>query len=176
MEPCIEQRLVQLLRESAAPAVPLRDLHEALLAGSDRDTMSYVKLAEAVRRRREVFVLLEAAHPLGDAAGWPAATRSEYERALVEAGLDTGPRVSLIEPADPSSDPLEPSGDFADAAAAPLRELRESLIRVWRSAGGNNALRAAVAAALAGCADLPIALREADTVPRPASWRRRHAV
>lgn len=160
MDPSVEQRLIQLLRESPAPAVPLRDLHEALAAESPDRTVSYGQLAEALRRRREVFILLESRSPLGDETAWPAGVRAEYERALVDAGVDTGPHISLADPVDGEigADRLESPPTGTDVA--PWIELRQSLLRVWHSALDNPSMRTAVAAAIAGCADLPEALRE----------------
>ncbi len=155
MEPCIEQRLIQLLRDSPSPAVPLRHLHEAITAEADGGAGSYTLFAESLRRRRDLFVVLETADPLGDATVWPAGTRSVYERALVEAGFDTGPRVSLADPDCDTDDPWPGPPATVDPIEAPLRQLRESLIQAWRVSSRDAALRSAVADALAACVDLP---------------------
>lgn len=157
MEPFVEQRLVQLLRDSQSPAVPLRDLHEMLVTECDLGPVSYSRLAESVKQRREVFILLESSSPLGDEAAWPAGVRAEYERALADAGVDTGPRVSLVDPGGTETEPAYGSA-LRRHNGAPWAELRESLLRIWNSVPDNAPLRTAVAAAIAGCADLPAAL------------------
>lgn len=161
MEPFIEQRLIQLLRDSTAPAVPLRDLHGALAAESGPAAGSYARLEESLRRRGDVFVVLETADPLGDGSGWPAGTRSEYERELAAAGVDTSPSVSLVDP-EPDPEDAWPAPAGSDPLDAPLRALRDSLLRIWQLSDGNAALRGTIAAAFSGCRDLPAALREGD--------------
>jgi hypothetical protein len=164
MEPFIEQRLIQLLRDSPAPALPLRHLHGALAAESGPAAGSYALLEESLRRRRDVFVVLEASDPLGDDSAWPAAARSEYERELVAAGIDTGPSISLVQP-EPDPEDVWPVPQQIDPIDAPLRALRDSLLRIWQLSDGNASLRGTVAAALSGCRDLPAALREGDHAP-----------
>lgn len=163
MEPCIEDRLIQLLRDSTSPVLSLRDLHGALAAEAGAPT-SYALLEEWLRRRRDVFVVLETTSPLGDMNSWPPGTRSEYERELLAAGFDTGPHVSLVDPERDTADEW-PQTPFAcpDPVSAPLRHLRDSLLRIWQTSDGNASLRGSVAAALAGCHDLTAALREGDT-------------
>jgi hypothetical protein len=172
MEPYVEQRLIQLLRDSTSPAVPLRDLHCALEAESVDGTGSRTFLEESLRERRTVFIVLEAASPLGNPEAWPPGARSEYERALAAAGLDTGPHVSLAGPEPDEADRvgLEPPGPLAPAAGvdASLRELRASLLRVLHASRDDSALRSAVTAALAGCHDLPAALARGDDPPAPS--------
>jgi hypothetical protein len=67
---------------------------------------------------------------------------------------------------DPERDTADewPQTPFAcpDPVSAPLRQLRDSLLRIWQTSDGNASLRGSVAAALAGCHDLTAALREGD--------------
>jgi hypothetical protein len=177
MEPSIEQRLIQLLRDSKAPAVPLRDLHDALRAEAGPEAGSYALLEQSLRGRRDVFLLLETASPLGDEATWPAGTRTAYERELSAAGFDAGPHVSLIDPdGPPEGSWLEAGIDDRDPIGPPLRQLRDSLARLWHAAADNASLRDTVAAALTGCRELPAALRTDDDsgvlTPEPISPRR----
>lgn len=160
MEPYVEQRLIQLLRDSTSPALPLRDLHRALEAESVDGAGSRAFLEESLRKRSNVFIVLEAANPLGNPDAWPACARSEYEQALEAAGLETGPHVSLADDA-PLDDPLDESARGRPCGVlASLRELRASLLRVLHASGDNTGLRDAIAAALAASRDLPAALAD----------------
>jgi len=159
MEPYIEQRLIQILRDSPAPTMPLRALHGRLAAESCA-TGSFALFAESLRRRHDLFVILETSSPLGDDPGWPAGMRSEYERALESAGFDAGPHVSLVDPAAETAGAPIDDDAIADPVEEPLRRLRDSLLHAWQHAGKNAALRSAIAAALAGCRDLPAVLLE----------------
>jgi len=160
MEPYVEQRLIQILRDSTAPALPLRDLHRALEAESVGGAGSRTLLEESLRKRSNVFIVLETANPLGNPDAWPAGARSEYERALEAAGLETGPHVSLAD-GGPQDDPLDDSARGRTCGIlASLRELRASLLRVLHASGDNTGLRSAVAAALTASRDLPAALAE----------------
>jgi len=164
MEPYIEQRLIQLLRESRAPSVPLRQVYSTLLAEAGPGVGSCARLAEDLGRRRDVFAILEVGHPLGEGVEWPPGARSEYEAELAASGIDTSPHVTLVDPGIADRGPLAGDdcvSDF-DADAPPVRQLHESLMRMWTSVHADERLRNAIARALASCGDLPDALSEDD--------------
>ncbi len=156
MDPELERRIIQLLRDAPSPALPLRRLHCTLLAERVTGVGSYARLMEDLAQRGDVFLLTEREHPLGHDGDWPAGVRSEYEAELDAAGIETGPQVTLVRHAplaegDALDDTLSLRPQVANASAV-LQPLYRSLLDVWKAAPEQTALRGAVASALAECA------------------------
>lgn len=145
----IEQRILALLRSDPDPMVPLTRLHAALVAELGPRGGTYAQLHQRIRRRPDLFLLLEPLSVPWSDDGWGIDLQREYERALRDAGLDTGPRVAL---ATPDSEPPAASG--ADPAAPVLRMLQESLVHLWASAADDPQLQAELVEALGQAEEL----------------------
>jgi len=164
MEPDIEYQVIRLLREAGSPSLPLRSLHGRLVAEAGPSVGSYARFADEIRRSQRLIVV-ESELPLGDAALWPGSIRSEYEAQLEAAGIDGGPFVALLL-RDASQPDEEPDGfglaaPFASASPdAVLARLHHSLVEVLDRAPENHAIRQAITAALADCAELGLRSRE----------------
>ena len=132
----LEARILDLLREAPARALPLREVHRVLTAELGPAAGSLSHFREGLRANPGELLLVEPESPLGDPAGWPAAARSEYESALRAAGLQTEPWLTAVrEPGDPGRE-------------SHLAEVDASLLELWEAAAGQPALRAAVATAI----------------------------
>jgi len=140
----IEQRVLALLRNDPDPMVPLTRIHAALVAELGPRCGTYAQLYERLRRRPDLFLLLEPLPIPWSGDTWSADIQDEYRHALREAGLDTGPRVALATP-DAELPPL-PAG--AHPAAPVLRTLQESLVHLWSSAADDPELQAELIEAL----------------------------
>lgn len=140
----IEQRVLALLRNDPDPMVPLTRIHAALVAELGHRCGTYAQLHERLRRRPDLFLLLEPLPMPWAAGGWPADLQDEYRHALREVGLDAGPRVALAtQDADPPPLPAA-----AHPAAPVLRTLQESLVHLWSCAADDPELQAELVEAL----------------------------
>src|SRR5690606_9238886 len=86
------------------------------------------RLRERVRRRPELFILLEPGHPALDES-WPPEVREEYETALCAAGLELGPLVALASAPGPVSDGAPGAGHAEDT----LQRMDSTLLGLWQS-------------------------------------------
>jgi hypothetical protein len=150
MDDILEHRLIRILRDSPLPSVAVRELHSLLIAETGPSIASAARLTEELRMRSEVFFVLEAENPLGDATGWPVEVRMQYERQLEAAGIVAGPRVALTaRPRNAATSFVREAGPPGPAGAGqPADVLRDSLIEIWEGAAHRPELRRAVAAAL----------------------------
>lgn len=140
----LEQRVLTLLRNDPDPMVPLTRIHAALVAELGPRTGTYAQLHERLRRRPDLFLLLEPLPVPWSTDGWSSDLQDEYRQALHEAGLDAGPRVALAAP-DVERPPLSPA---AHPLAPLLRALQESLVHLWSCAGDDPQLQAELIEAL----------------------------
>lgn len=133
----LEVRILDLLREAPAQALPLREVHRALVTELGSRAGSLEQFRERLRGVAGTLLVVEPDNPLvGDGVAWPAGSRAEYERALQDAGLEVEPWVTAFVAATAS--PSEPD----------IGELDRSLIELWDAAGKRPALREAIATAL----------------------------
>jgi len=148
MDDILEHRLIRILRDSPLHSVAVRDLHTALVAEAGPGIGSANRLIEELRGRSELFFLLEADNPLGDAGLWPTEVRAQYERYLEASGIVAGPRVALAPRGRAgAADHVREVGpaDLGDPRVDPLRD---SLIEMWEASANKPELRSAIAAAL----------------------------
>jgi hypothetical protein len=154
MDRIIEHRVIQILRDSPLPTVPVRRIHVALVAESGPAVPSCARLVESLQDRESVFMVVEPVHPLGDGEHWPATVRAEYERALEDVGVEAGPFVALM-PRDHAGSDIRIT-NVEPALPALLDPVRESLAGIWEAASNRPELKRAIAAALIDCPVLPI--------------------
>lgn len=131
----LETRILDLLRESPARSLPLREVHRILTAELGPGAGSLEQFRDRLNARPGAFLVVERESPLGDLTGWPATARAEYEHALRAAGLEVEPVLTAFPIPSPGPDPLD--------------EVDTALIDLWESAARCPALRAAIASALA---------------------------
>jgi len=153
----LEARILDLLRDSPARALPLREVHRALAAELGTGAGSLEQFREHLRAAPGTLVMLEPESPLGDGAAWPSGARAEYERALRDAGLDLEPWVTAFAPGP------------AFESEARVSELDRSLVELWEVAGARPALRAAIVTALTDARALrrPASAASRSTTPAP---------
>lgn len=156
MQKEIERLTLALLRNGAGVAVPLSRLHRALVADAGPGVGSPGQLRERLRRRPDLFRLIEPAAPW-EVAPWSERARFEYEPALREVGLVAEPTVVLATAA-PATEPAtdleafilrldatladlcgagddpERRASYAEAASQ-LQGLREAVVRATDGAG-----------------------------------------
>ena len=152
----IEQRVLTLLRNDPEPLVPLTRIHAALVAELGPRTGTYAQLHERLRRRPDLFLLLEPLPMPWSADAWAADIEDEYRHALREAGLDPGPHVALATP-DAELPPLPAT---APPAAPVLRSLQESLVHLWSCAADDPELQAELVEALGQAEEIRRALED----------------
>jgi hypothetical protein len=139
----MEDRALALLRRDAAGTMPVHALHGALQNENGTAFATRGELGAVLRRRPDLFLLLEASDPLGPAPAWPPHLRAEYEAALRAAGVDMEPRVALAEAHSPW-----PAREPEPASPGSLERIDASLIALWARATGDPRLRAVIAVAL----------------------------
>lgn len=150
----IEDRALALLRADGELAVPLSRLYHAVAAEAP-DVGGVAQFRERLRRRPDLFQILEPRSAPWDAEAWPGEVRQEYQAALREAGLEAEPRVASAEPL-----PADPAA--ADGTAALLRRLQATLIELWRQAGADPDARTHLTEAMRQLRELRSALRPAE--------------
>lgn len=91
----IERAAAQVLNRCSAPSLSLRQLHAMVVAEIGGNAGSYARFADTLRRRRDLFVIVEPDDPLACAPAWPPPMLDEYRQALANAGLDAEPIVAL---------------------------------------------------------------------------------
>lgn len=148
----LDQRILDLLRAESAPLVPLTRIYRALQDDVGSGPRAFSRLRERVRRRPELFTLLEPEHPALDAS-WPLEVREEYEAALSAAGVELGPLVALAPGSDPNDDATPRT---AHTAQETLQHLDSTLLGLWHSAASDATARA----------DVLDAIREANELRR----------
>jgi hypothetical protein len=136
MDADLEARILELLRASPAMAMPLREVHRLLAAELGPGTGSLPEFRDRLRARPGTLFLVEPESPLGEAASWPAAARSEYEQALREAGLELEPWLTAM------------AAEAAAVSDPGLAHVGTSLLELWEAAR-DPALREAIASAFA---------------------------
>jgi hypothetical protein len=154
MESRVERAAVRLLREHAVPSLSLRRLHAMVVAEVGPAAGSRARFADDLRRRRDVFVVVEPEDPLGEPSAWPPPLRAEYREAMSAAGIDADPVVVLTQREAQPSDPL---GETADESLA--AHLGRSLVALLARANGDPGLERALALAMAQTAAFERALR-----------------
>jgi hypothetical protein len=148
----IEQRVIQILRDSPQPAMPLHRLHAELLDRSETPVGTAANLEARLRCRPDLFLVVGAPPALLDFDACPERVRLEYESALRRAGVAAEPLVVLVTdaPADPAwptelPDPIEtPLGE-----ATTLHRLQASIADLCRALGSQPGVHADIAEALA---------------------------
>jgi hypothetical protein len=95
MDAEIESAAARVLRACSTPSVSMRRLHALVVAEIGPEAGSYVRFKDAVRRRRDLFVVVDPDDPLGDGQPWPPSLLAEYRQALSAAGFDAEPVVVL---------------------------------------------------------------------------------
>jgi hypothetical protein len=153
----IEACALALLRADPEVAVPLSRLHGALLGEAGPQVGPSGHFQERLRRRPDLFILLEPRPAPWDTEEWPDRLRQEYGDALRAAGLVPEPRIVPRTPGPHSSDEggLEPL----------LRQLNDTLVDLWDATDDDPDARGQVADALGANPTLRNALAEAVNQP-----------
>jgi hypothetical protein len=139
MSDALEACALALLRADPEVAVPISRLHDALITEAGADIGGASRLADRLRRRPDLFLLLEPRTTSWPTDTWPRELREEYRDALRSVGLVAEPRVAPIHPhAGP--------GAVVDTTDAPgieplLRTLRASLVELWRATDHDDEAR-----------------------------------
>lgn len=137
----LEERAAEVLRSAPEAVVPLERLHRVLLREVGPQVGGYAQLHERLRRRSDLFLVLEPRAPWTSEA-WPPEVRAEYQAALRATGLDAGPHVALVDGTPPADSPT--------AGWEPvLRRLDQSLLRLWSAVPSDGAAAAELSEALA---------------------------
>jgi hypothetical protein len=147
MKPDLEGRAVDVLRAQPTHSLPLQRLHRTLVAEVGPMIGSPAQLAAEMRRRADLFVVIEPRDPLGETVSWPRELRAAYEDALRQAGVERDARIALRETQDGAPDALV----VAD----------RTLVEMWRSAHGDERLCERIATALAQLDQARRSLQEA---------------
>lgn len=91
----IERAAAEVLNRCSVPSVSMRQLHAMVVAEIGQGAGSYARFTDALRRRRDLFVIVEPDDPLACTPAWPTPLLNEYRQALASAGLDAEPIVAL---------------------------------------------------------------------------------
>jgi hypothetical protein len=153
----IEACALALLRADPEVAVPLSRLHDALIGEAGPVVGPSGPLHERLRRRPDLFILLEPRPASWEAEEWPDRIRQEYRDALRAAGLAPEPQVVPRSPA--------PAADAEDGLETLLRQLNATLIDLWDATDGDSDARGEVADALGANSVLRNALRASPRRP-----------
>jgi len=149
MDDILEHRLIRILRDSPLPSVAVRELYSTLIAETGPSIGSAARLMDELRNRSDVFFVLEPENPLGDAAGWPADVRVQYERQLEAAGIVAGARVALAPRGRGAASFVREAGPPGPALQDPASDpLRDSLVEIWEASAHRPDLRRVIATAL----------------------------
>lgn len=143
MHRSIEDQARDVLSAEPTPAVPLSRLHRTLVAEAGSAVGTYGQLHERLRRRPELFELVEPPDLPWDAATWPVEVRHQYRDALRRVGAVAEPRVALREPNE------APAPSASDGIPTVLRQLDLTLAELWTAAGDDAAVRTSVVEAMA---------------------------
>jgi hypothetical protein len=103
MEGQIERTAADVLNRSSVPSVSMRQLHALVVAEIGDGAGSYARFTDALRRRRDVFLVVDPDDPLAEGPSWPPAVLDEYRQALATAGLAAEPVVALARSSVPAS-------------------------------------------------------------------------
>jgi len=99
MESEIERAAAQVLNRCSDPSVSMRQLHALVVAEIGAGAGSYARFTDTLRRRRDLFVVVDPDDPLSEGPAWPPPLLDEYRQALAEAGLEAEPVVALAKSA-----------------------------------------------------------------------------
>lgn len=149
----IEACALALLRAENDVAIPISRLRQALLRELGPTTDAVSPLYERLRKRPDLFLLLEPRTTLLSTDEWPEEIRQEYRAALRAAGLEPEPRITPRQPGSPASDEM--------GLAPILRQLHSSLIDLWQ-ATDDDELRDQIAHAFTQTDLIRIACGELD--------------
>jgi hypothetical protein len=86
----------RILQSQPGYTMPLARLHAQLVRELGAHAGSYGQIYQALKKRTDSFVLLDAPRVLGT-DGWPGGVREAYDAALEGAGLGSCVRVMLTE-------------------------------------------------------------------------------
>jgi hypothetical protein len=143
MESEIERTAAQVLNRCSAPSVSMRQLHALVVAEIGAGAGSYARFTDTLRRRRDLFVVVDPDDPLSEGPAWPPPLLDEYRQALAEAGLEAEPVVALAKSA---AMPALALGAPSDASV--MATLGQSLADLLDSAKHDGELERAVAHAV----------------------------
>ena len=107
----------RILQAQPGYTMPLTRLHAQLVRELGSAAGSYGQIYQALKKRTDSFVMLDAPRVLGT-EGWPGGVREAYDAALDGAGLGSCVRVMLTE-----LPPPEDNGDLVAVLSATLTEL-----------------------------------------------------
>jgi hypothetical protein len=142
----IEACALALLRADPEVAVPVSRLHHALLHETGPVVGPRAPLQERLRRRPDLFILLEPRPAPWDIEEWPERLRQEYRTALREAGL--APELRVVPRA------LGPADEDEAGLEQILRQVNSSLVDLWDATEGDTEARSQVADALSASSAL----------------------
>lgn len=162
MSDAIEACALALLRADPEVAVPISRLHDALTAEAGADIGGTSRLADRLRRRPDLFLLLEPRTTPWPTDAWSRELRDEYRDALRSIGLIAEPRVAPIHP------PAGPSG-VVNATDTPgieplIRTLRASLVELWRATHHDDEVRERIVEAIDEAGRLRASLETLGTI------------
>ncbi|HWV58966.1 MAG TPA: hypothetical protein VNZ57_16045 [Longimicrobiales bacterium] len=129
MPPTVEDSTERLLRSTPEPVVSLAWIRERLRAEGDIAAATYSYIESRLKRRPERFLVLDHDPPFG-ADEWPDDVRQAYHAALSDAGVDTSPRVLLLDDHEPDATDWDwPRTESANSLTAQLRSGLATLCR-----------------------------------------------
>lgn len=143
----LEDQARDVLRGEPAPAIPLSRLHRTLVAEAGPTIGTYSQLHERLRRRPELFVIVEPPDLPWDAAAWPAELRHEYRDALRRAGAVAEPRVALR--THDAESPWKHARPPSTGLPAVLQHLDLTLHELWTATDDDPPARIAISEAMA---------------------------
>lgn len=147
----IEACTLALLRADPEFAVPISRLYDALLDEAGPIVAASGHLQERLRRRPDLFILLEPRPAPWEGAEWPERVRQEYSAALRAAGLAQEPRVVPRSPP-----PISEGGGELELL---LRQINDTLVDLWDATDDDPDARSQVAEALSTGTTIQNALR-----------------
>jgi hypothetical protein len=88
---------IEVLSRQTGQTMSLRRLHDVLVHELGPVAGSYHQLHQRLKQAPASFQLLEQPSPLPGEASWPMELREQYSGALLDAGFDVSPLVSLAD-------------------------------------------------------------------------------
>lgn len=150
----IDAIALALLNAETDLAVPLSRLRHMLQSEVGPELGAAVSLANRIRERSDLFLLVEPEPTPWSTDEWPEESRAEYQDALRHLGLVQEPRITTRRP-DAKARPESGPRSF-------LRQLDSSLIDLWQAADEDADLRDQVTAAFAQSDLIRAALNELE--------------
>jgi hypothetical protein len=145
----------RILQSQPGYTMPLARLHAQLVRELGGHAGSYGQIYQALKKRTDSFVLLDAPRVLGT-DGWPGGVREAYDTALEGAGYGSCVRVMLTETPVPAE-----CGDLLAALGSTLADLTTSCAH-------DGALTSYLARATLAAAELGQVMR-GDAAVRPTT-------